>query len=71
MGTELFSLNILNPLLNFCVGVLVGGHIPTNFSYESKDAEENLWPPSDAEKRYERKTVEKWILRGLKLTGLT
>ena len=29
-----------------------------------------LRAPFDAEKRYERKTVQKWILRGLKVLGL-
>ena len=32
---------IENELFSICVGVWVGGHIPTNVSYESKDAQEN------------------------------
>ena len=31
-----------NPFLSICVGVWVGGHPPTKFSYVSKDAQENF-----------------------------
>ena len=33
--------DIENSIFNFCVGVWVVGHLPTNFSHGSKDAQEN------------------------------
>ena len=65
-----------NQLFDFSVGIWVGGHPPANFSHVSKDAQFThllipiLWAPSDVEKSFERKTGQKWILRGLKLLGL-
>ena len=34
-----WELNLKNRLFNFCAGVCVGGHRPTNFSHISKDAQ--------------------------------
>ena len=34
-------MKIVNPFLNFCVGVSVRGQSATNFSHISKDAQEN------------------------------
>ena len=36
-----WELNIENKLFSICVGVWVGGHLATNFSFRPKDAQEN------------------------------
>jgi len=39
-----WELRIENTLVNFCVGVGMGGHDATNFSHISKEAPENFKP---------------------------
>ena len=67
-----------NQRFDFCVGVWVGGHSPATLSHTSKDAQfnftsfdTNLMGAVERRKSYDRKTVQKWILRGLNLRGLT
>ena len=61
-------MSIQNPILNFCVGVWV------KLSNISKAVEFHLpifLTRLDAEKIMVEKLPKKWILRGLKLRGLT
>ena len=75
-----FKLNNENPVLNFRVGVRVGGHPPANFSYGSKDVLENstffdtnLMGSVGRRKKniFYEKSSKKSILRRLKSRGLS
>ena len=65
-------MNIQTSPFSICVGLRVGGHPPTNFSYRPKDARIPhllTLPRRDAEKTY-AKLVKNTIFRALKLRGL-
>ena len=74
-----WELNVGNQLLNFCVGVGVGGHDATNFTCISKDAQENstsfdtnpVLGGDGANMVLNEKRTKNWKLRGLKLRGLS
>ena len=78
LGPVFLELNIENTLLSICVGVSVGGHLPTNFLYARENFtsfEINIVRGAAGEISYfkygfEYKTDQKLKIAGLKLRGL-
>ena len=74
-----WRLNVESLLWNICVGVWVGGQDTTNYSYISKDTQENSasWDTNDVLEHggenmvFDEKPTKNRKLRGLKLRGST